>query len=55
LKAEADRRVADGRGVAGVFLASQRTPTRLLVESILTVWGASEAEEWENRIVFLPL
>jgi hypothetical protein len=55
LRAEADRRVADGRGVAGVFLASQRTPTRLLVESILTIWGASEAEEWGNRIVFLPL
>jgi hypothetical protein len=55
LRAEAEQRIADGRGVAGVFLTAQRNPTRPIAESIVTIWGASEAEEWMNRIVYLPL
>lgn len=55
LKAEAVRRIANGRSVSGVFLAAQRTPTRVLAESILAIWGASEADEWKDRIVFLPI
>jgi hypothetical protein len=54
LKAEAELRIADGRGVAGLFLAAQRHPTRPIAESIVLVWAASEAEEWANRVVFLP-
>ena len=55
LRAEAEARIADGRGVAGVFLTAQRNPTRPVAESVVAVWGASEAEEWADRIVFLPL
>jgi hypothetical protein len=54
LKAEADRRIADGRGIAGVFLAAQRHPTRAVAESIVMIWAASEAEEWSDQVVFLP-
>ncbi len=54
LKSEAEQRIADGRGVAGVFLAPQRQPTRAIAESIVLIWAASEAEEWTNRVVFLP-
>ena len=55
MKAEAERRIADGRGVAGVFLAPQFRTTRSIAESVLMIWTASEAEEWVNRIVYLPL
>lgn len=54
LKAEADARIADGRGVAGVFLTAQRTPTRVVAESLVLIWSASEADEWTDRVVFLP-
>jgi hypothetical protein len=54
LKAEAETRIADGRGMAGVFLTGQRSRTRAVAESLVLIWAASEAEEWANRIVFLP-
>src|SRR5687768_11564072 len=38
LRAEAEQRVADGRGVAGVLLAPQRQPTRAVAESLVLLW-----------------
>lgn len=55
LKAEAERRIADGRGVAGVFLVPQFRTTRSIADSVLLIWAATEAEEWVNQIVYLPL
>ena len=55
LKAEAERRVADGRGVAGVLLAPQSAVTRPVAESLVLIWAASDATEWLNRIEYLPL
>ena len=54
LRAEAEQRIADGRGVAGVFLTAQRNPTRPVAETLVAIWGASEAEEWKDRIVYVP-
>lgn len=39
----------------GVFLASQKLPVSVAIESLLVIWVASEAEEWENRICSIPL
>ena len=38
----------------GVFLVSQYEPQGPVVETLLTVWAASEAKEWENQIRYLP-
>jgi hypothetical protein len=54
LRAEADQRVGDGRGVAGVLLAPQRHATRPVAECLVLLWAASEAEEWIDRVVFIP-
>lgn len=54
LRAEAELRISDGRGVAGVFLTAQLNPTRPVAEAIVAIWGASEAEEWANQIVYIP-
>lgn len=54
LRAEAERRIAEGLGVSGVLLAPQQRGTREIAESIVLVWAASEAEEWVNRVVFIP-
>jgi hypothetical protein len=54
LRAEADQRVRDGRGVAGVLLTPQHSRTRDVAESLILIWAASEAEEWCDRVVFIP-
>jgi hypothetical protein len=53
LRAEAERRIADGRGVPGVFFASQRTAIQAVADAIYLIWNF-EAEEWVDRIEFIP-
>lgn len=38
----------------GLFLISQKTDLLIAIESLLLAWGASDHEEWTNRIVVLP-
>jgi hypothetical protein len=40
---------------AGVLVVPQHIPTTGVVENLLLIWTAAEAEEWINRICFLPL
>lgn len=54
LRAEAENRITAGKGIAGAFLTAQRNPTRPIAESIVLIWAASEAEEWLDRIAFIP-
>jgi hypothetical protein len=54
LRPAAEARVRDGRGVAGLLLTSQRSKSRDVAESIVLIWAASEADEWTNRIEFVP-
>jgi len=39
----------------GLFILSQYLPINQAVEEMLTVWEASEAEEWVDTIQALPL
>ena len=55
MKAMAERRLATGDGLHGLFLASQSQSTRVVAESLVLIWSASEFEEWRDRIVYLPL
>jgi hypothetical protein len=55
MKVEAEARVRDARGLAGLFLVPQRHPTRVVAESLLLIGSASQREEWRDRIVYLPL
>jgi hypothetical protein len=43
------------RTSAGVLLVSQALPLAEVVEDLLLIWEASEAEEWINRFDTLPL
>jgi predicted nuclease of predicted toxin-antitoxin system len=38
----------------GVLIVPQSLPIGEAIEELLPIWGASEAEEWENRIVRIP-
>jgi len=39
----------------GVLLVPQHLPIAAAVEELLLIWSAAEAEEFINRICFLPL
>lgn len=54
MKAAAERRIADGVGTTGLLLATQDKPTKDVADSLLLIWAATEADEWRDRIVFLP-
>jgi hypothetical protein len=40
---------------SGVLIVPQHLPIALVIEELLIVWDASEAEEWVNRITYLPI
>ena len=55
MKAAAEERLRQARGISGLFLVPQNRPTRAIAESLVLVWSASQAEEWQDQIVYLPL
>ena len=54
MKAFAEMRVSDGRGIHGLMLVPQSRSTRSVAESLILIWSASEFNEWRDRIVYLP-
>ena len=55
MRATAERRIAGQQGLHGLFLIPQDRPVRLIAESVVLIWSASEFEEWQDRVVYLPL
>jgi len=47
--------LARGNSSPGVLMVPQGAPVGAVIESILLIWIASEADEWIDRIVWLPL
>jgi hypothetical protein len=39
----------------GLIVVPQYMPIGKVVEELVLIWGASDAEEWRNRIVTIPL
>jgi hypothetical protein len=39
----------------GVLLVPQSLPIGEAIEELVLIWGATDAEEWENRILRIPL
>ena len=39
---------------AGVFLVKQRAPLADVIEALVLVWSASDADEWKDRVVEIP-
>jgi hypothetical protein len=48
-------RLDGGQGIAGLLMVRQTQPIGPVIESLVLIWSASEAEEWQNQIRFLPL
>jgi len=39
----------------GVFIVDQRDPIGPVIEDLLSIWSITDAEEWADRVTFLPL
>src|SRR5687767_13489724 len=55
MSAHAYARVRAGERMSGLLMARQTAPIGAVIESLLLIWSAIEAEEWENEVRFLPL
>jgi predicted nuclease of predicted toxin-antitoxin system len=49
MREAANTRLTAGLPMSGLLLASQRTAVSAIIESLLLIWAASEAEEWPAR------
>jgi hypothetical protein len=47
-------RLHAGQPCSGAFVVPQNAALGEIIESLLLVWVASQAEEWRNQIVYLP-
>jgi hypothetical protein len=47
-------RLAAGNSSPGLFVVPQQSTIGAIIESLLVVWSASQAEEWRNRVEYLP-
>jgi predicted nuclease of predicted toxin-antitoxin system len=55
MTAAAFARIAHGEHFCGLLMVQQTTSIRLVIDSLVLIWTASEIEEWQNQVVFLPL
>lgn len=49
------RRFIENASSPGVFLLPQNLSPSRAIEELVTIWLASEAEEWANQLWYLPL
>lgn len=47
-------RLYAGKPNFGIFVVPQQAALGEVIESLLLVWAASQAEEWRNQITYLP-
>ena len=55
MPAQAWARLAAGQLLSGLFMIRQRDPIAPAIDGLVLIWSASEAEEWQGQIRFLPL
>src|SRR5262245_41269302 len=49
------QRVERDQAMHGLLMVQQRRPFGPVIESLIAIWAASEAEEWIGKTEFLPL
>jgi hypothetical protein len=55
MSANAYARIARGEFMAGLLLVRQQPiAMRAIIENLVLIWSASDAEEWYGKVRFLP-
>jgi hypothetical protein len=39
----------------GIIIIPQRMCVKFVAEDLLPMWAASDPDEWQNRVIYLPL
>lgn len=47
--------INEGNQSSGLLIVPQAAPVADIIESILLIWTASDADEWADRVAWLPL
>ena len=55
MTAEAKRRLENSMGISGLLLVPQSVAVRVTIETLVLIWSATELEDWNDQVVFLPL
>jgi hypothetical protein len=55
MTASAWGRLTAGRPLSGLLMVRQTSAIGPIIDSLILIWSASEAEEWQGQIGFLPL
>ena len=55
MTAHAYDRVAQAKKMSGLFVVQQKSPIGPVVSSLVLIWSATDLEEWEGRVQYLPL
>jgi hypothetical protein len=55
MPAEAYARVAAAQPMPGLLMVHQAQPIAPIIDTLVLIWSASEAEEWQDQVRFLPL
>ena len=55
MPAAAFSRIENGEPFPGLLMVQQKIPVGPIIDDLVAIWSASEAEEWTNHICFLPL
>lgn len=48
-------RVAAGLPMPGVVEIPETVPRSVIIEELILIAGASEPDDWKNRVIYLPL
>jgi hypothetical protein len=55
MSAAAYQRLENGLPISGLFLIPQRAAVKEIIDEIILIWSASDANDWADRVTFLPL
>ena len=48
-------RMSADQQMSGLLMVKQSDPVGAIIACLILIWSASEADEWENHVCFLPL
>lgn len=48
-------RMSSGQKMSGLLMVKQSDPVEPIIACLVLIGSASEAEEWDNQVCFLPL
>ena len=54
MPANAYTRIRAGMPGTGLLMVKQSDPVGMIIDDLMLIWSASEAEEWQNVVGFLP-